>query len=97
MIVGWFLKEVSAWVKGRSDAKDKRLSEERSRVVEFVHVAETVAATANGLATVNAAAARVWADGIDTFGVSVVFANIIGMNTIYEPRVPSSRRPLALS
>lgn len=57
VIIGWALRELTAFVKSRAETKRQREADERARVLEFIHTGEVLSASANGIAMAYAATA----------------------------------------
>lgn len=55
--LGWALREVTAFFKGKAEAKLQKEAAEQPRVLEFIHTAENLSAAANGIGTSYAAMA----------------------------------------
>lgn len=55
--LGWLLGELTKLVKCLAEGRQRKLAEERSRVLEFIHCAELISTTGNGIGMVHAAAA----------------------------------------
>jgi hypothetical protein len=55
--LGWALREVTAFLKGKAEAKRQTEAAEQTRVLEFIHTGENLSAAANGLGTTYAALA----------------------------------------
>lgn len=57
VVVGWALRELTAFLKGRAEAQRQKEGAEQNRVLEFIHTAEVLSASGNGIAVAYAGAA----------------------------------------
>jgi hypothetical protein len=87
--LGWALRELTAFFKGKAEARLQKEATEQTRVLEFIHTAENLSAAANGIGTAYAAMAD---------GKPLDQSQLLDITSSYnEARIQLSRRRLEIA